>query len=124
MNGSEIFEIHEYMVILRQLERMDFGGAEIQLRGIVRCLGDGAMLDVYCLEEGSPFPQPVVDLEARKGVIFLPFRDIHVLVDLLRNEGPLYAHLRSDRLAWTSITTSREPVGEGEEDRSARPQQP
>ncbi len=112
--GNDIFEIREYMVVLRQLELMDFGGQEIQLRGIVRCLGDGAMLDVYLLEEGSPFPQPVVDLEERKGTLFLPFRDISVLVDLLRNEKPLYAHLRADRLAWTSITTNREPVGEGE----------
>lgn len=112
--GNHIFEIREYMVVLRQLELMDFGGQEIHLRGIVRCLGDGAMLDVYFLEEGSPFPQPVVDLEARKGTLFLPFRDISVLVDLLRNEKPLYAHLRKDRLAWTSITTNREPVGEGE----------
>ncbi len=113
-NSSEIFEIREYMVILRQLELMDFGGQEIQLRGIVRCLGDEAMLDVYFLEEGSAFPQPLIDLEAHKGTLFLPFRDINVLVDLLRNEKPLYAHLRKDRLAWTSITTNREPVGEGE----------
>lgn len=113
-SSSEIFEIREYMVILRQLEPMDFGGQEIQLRGIVRCLGDEAMLDVYFLEEGSVFPQPLIDLEAHKGTIFLPFRDISVVVDLLRNEKPLYAHLRKDRLAWTSITTNREPVGEGE----------
>jgi len=112
--GSDIFEIREYMVVLRQLERMDVEGQEILLRGIVRCLGDDAMLDVYFLEEGSPFPQPQVDLEGRKGTIYLPFRDIAVLVDLLRNEKPVYAHLRSDRLAWTSITTNREPVGEGE----------
>lgn len=112
--GSEIFEIREYMIILRQLESLDFDGQEIHLRGIVRCLGDDAMLDVYFLEEGSPFPQPVVNLEERKGTLFLPFRDISVLIDLLRNEKPVYAHLRADRLSWTSITTNREPVGEGE----------
>jgi len=113
-SGSEIFEIREYMVILRQLELMEFGGQELRLRGIVRCLGEQAMLDVYFLEADSPFPQPAVNLEERKGTLFLPFRDLPVLVDLLRNEKPLYAHLRRDRLAWTSITTSREPVGEGE----------
>ena len=112
--GSQIFEIREYMVVLRQLELMDFGGEELQLRGIVRCLGEDARLDVYFLEEGSPFPQPLVNLEERRGTLFLPFRDISVLVDLLRNEKPLYAHLRADRLSWTSITTNREPVGEGE----------
>jgi hypothetical protein len=37
-----------------------------------------------------------------------------VLIDLLRNERPIYAHLRGDKPDWTSITTTKEPVGEGE----------
>jgi hypothetical protein len=33
---------------------------------------------------------------------------------MLRNEKPVYAHLRGDRPEWTSVTTGKEPVGEGE----------
>ena len=111
---SAIFEIKEYMVILRQLEVMNFKGTEIKLRGIVRCHGDEFTLDVYFLDEMSSVPTPSIELENKRGYMFMPFRDIGTLVDILRNEKPIYAHLRGDRPEWTSITTTKEPVGEGE----------
>ncbi len=114
MEQTAIFEIKEYMVILRQLEIMEFGGQEIRLRGIVRCHGSEHTLDVYFLDESSAFPDPSIDIEKKKGFLFLPFRDLITLVDILRNESPIYAHLRADRPQWTSITTTKEPVGEGE----------
>lgn len=114
MEQTAIFEVKEYMVILRQLEVMDFAGQEIRLRGIVRCHGTEHTLDVYFLDEASAFPEPSIDIEKKKGFLFLPFRDLPVLVDILRNEHPIYAHLRADRPQWTSITTTKEPVGEGE----------
>lgn len=114
MEQTAIFEIKEYMVILRQLEIMQFGGQEIRLRGIVRCHGGDYTLDVYFLDESSPVPAPVADIEKKKGFLFMPFRDLTTLVDILRNEHPIYAHLRADKPEWTSITTTKEPVGEGE----------
>jgi len=111
---TAIFEVKEYMVILRQLEQMDFEGQEIRLRGIIRCLGDDHTLDVYFLDESSPVPGPMADIDKKKGFMFMPYRDIRILVDLLRNERPIYAHLRAARPEWTSITTTKEPVGEGE----------
>ena len=111
---TAIFEIKEYMVILRQVEVMDFEGEEIRLRGIVRCHGDEFTLDVYFLEAGTFFPQPVADIEHKKGYMFMPFSDLTTLVDILRNEKPIFAHLRADKPQWTSITTTKEPVGEGE----------
>ena len=114
MDQTLIFEIKEYMVILRQLEIMEFEGEEIRLRGMVRCLGGEHTLDVYFLDGDGPFPGPVAEIEKKKGYMFMPFRDMHVLVDILRNEKPIFAHLRADRPEWTSITTTKEPVGEGE----------
>ncbi len=111
---SAIFEIKEYMVILRQLEVMNFKGTEIKLRGIVRCHGDEFTLDVYFLDDMSSAPIPSIELENKRGYMFMPFRDIGTLVDILRNEKPIFAHLRNDRPEWTSITTTKEPVGEGE----------
>src|SRR3972149_1503303 len=104
MEQTAIFEVKEYMVILRQLEIMEFGGQEIRLRGIVRCLGTEHTLDVYCLDETSKVPEPTIDIEKKKGFMFMPFRDLPVLVDILRNEHPIYAHLRADKPQWTSIT--------------------
>lgn len=114
MSDAVVFQVNEYMVILRQLEEMDFEGANIRLKGMVRCLGDEYTLDVYCCADDSDYPAPVFHTEEKKGYMFVPFTDLPVFVDLLRNEKPIYAHLRGDKPEWTSITTTKEPVGEGE----------
>lgn len=115
-----VFEVKEYMIILRQLETRDFNGVTAKIRGIVRCSGlaqSGAQyrLDVYFLTSDSAFPAPIVDLQNNNGAIFLPISDMSTVVDVLRYEKPIYGHLRGDKPEWTSITTGQEPVGEGME---------
>jgi hypothetical protein len=46
----------------------------------------------------------------------MPVGNMMMFVDVLRNEKPIYGHLRGDNPQWTSITTSNEPVGSGDED--------
>jgi hypothetical protein len=117
-----VFEIKEYMIIFRQLEERDIGGVKARIRGIVRCSGADPKtqaqyrLDVYFLTSDSPTPAPQIDLANNNGAIFFPFSDMQVLVDVLRNEKPIYGHLRADKPEWTSITTTNEPVGSGETD--------
>ena len=115
MPNTAVFQVHEYMIVLRQLEEMDFEGATVRLKGIVRCIGDEFTLDVYCCDAQSDYPQPSFDSEEKKGYMFVPFEDLPVFVDMLRNEKPIYAHLRGDKPEWTSLTTTKEPVGEGED---------
>lgn len=109
-----VFEIKEYVIVLRQLEVQDFQGTQIRLRGIIRCFGAEYNLDIYFLDDDSPAPAPVYMLEEKRGYMFVPFRYFSVYSDLLRNEKPLFGHLRGDKPEWTSITTTKEPVGEGE----------
>ena len=52
----------------------------------------------------------------RRGSIFMQISDIHAFVDILRNERPIFGHLRGDYPQWTSVTTTNEPVGSGDED--------
>lgn len=117
-----IFEIKNYMVIFRQLEERDFGGVTARIRGLVRCTGTGTTdnedyrLDVYFLSEDSDVPLPAVNIDENFGSIFMPIRDISAFVDILRNEKPIYGHLRGDNPQWTSVTTTNEPVGTGDED--------
>lgn len=117
-----VFEIKNYMVIWRQLEEREFGGRPARIRGLVRCTGVGATtqedfrLDVYFLAADSAVPDPQVDIANRRGAIFMPISDIHAFVDILRNERPIFGHLRGDYPQWTSVTTSNEPVGTGDED--------
>lgn len=115
-----IFEIKEYMIIWRQLESREISGMNVKIRGIVRCSGfepksgDPYTMDVLFLSEDSPFPTPGFDTTDNKGMMFMPISDMMAFVDTLRNEKPIYGHLRGDRPEWTSVTTAQEPVGEGE----------
>ncbi len=112
--NAVVFEIKQYMIVWRQLEVMNFRGVTIKIRGLVRCTGDEYNMDVYFLAVDSPFPPPVFDEDNKRGYMFLNIQDIAAFVDMLRNEKPIYGHLRGDRPEWTSVTTSNEPVGEGE----------
>ena len=120
--GVAVFEIKNYMVIWRQLEEREFAGVAARIRGLVRCNGLGMedqenyRLDVYFLSQESDVPAPQVDIANRRGAIFMSIGDIHAFVDILRNEKPIFGHLRGDFPQWTSITTTNEPVGTGDED--------
>lgn len=112
--NSEVFEVKHYMIIWRQMEKREFEGVEVHLRGMVRCIGDDYTMDVIFVTEDSLYPDPIFDRENNKGYMFLPISDMLAFVDTVRNERPIFGHLRGDRPEWTSITTSQEPVGEGE----------
>jgi hypothetical protein len=112
--NTAVFEVKQYMVIWRQAEKRVFGDDEVTIRGIVRCIGDQHTMDVLFLAPGSPFPDPIFDQAGSKGYMFMPISDIAPFVDILRNEKPIYGHLRGDRPEWTSVTTAQEAVGEGE----------
>lgn len=117
-----VFEVKNYMVIFRQLEERDFNGVTAQIRGLVRCTGKGTSddgeyrLDVYFLSPDSDYPTPEINIAEKSGAIFMPVGNMMAFVDVLRNEKPIYGHLRADQPSWTSITTSNEPVGAGDED--------
>ncbi|GAB4512290.1 MAG: hypothetical protein OHK0046_11600 [Anaerolineae bacterium] len=115
MADSVIFEIKTYLVVWRQLEMRDFNGTMVGIRGMVRCAGDEYSMDVIFVAPDSPMPMPIIELDKKRGYMFMPISDMTSLIDVLRYEKPIYGHLRADRPEWTSITTSQEPVGEGEE---------
>jgi hypothetical protein len=114
MMGAKVFEIKHYMVIWRQVEKRDFNGVEVKIRGIVRCIGEEYSMDVIFVAADSPYPDPIIEMEKNKGYMFMPMSDMLAFVDILRNEKPIFGHLRDDRPEWTSVTTTQESVGEGE----------
>jgi hypothetical protein len=114
--SAEVFEIKHYMIIWRQLETRQFDNVSVKIRGMVRCSGDEYSMDIVFVTPDSAIPDPIFDQEKKKGYMFLPVADMLSFIDTLRNEKPIFGHLRGDRPEWTSITTSQEPVGEGEID--------
>lgn len=89
-------------------------GQAIKFRGILVCTGGDHTFALYFLTEDSPVPNPTYLPERKRGVIYLPFKDMPPFVDMIRNEKPIYAYLNSNRPEWNRLSTSQEPVGEGE----------
>lgn len=120
MDAVVIFEAKQYMVIWRQLEVRDFNGTPVQVRAMVRLTGveqksgENYAMDVLFVAPESAHPQPIYEPANKKGYMFLPISDLLAFVDILRNERPIFVHLRGDKPEWTSVTTSQEPIGEGE----------
>lgn len=114
MAAYAIFEVKKYIVALRQLEERVVDGETIRIRAIVTCLGENYSMEIYFLTPDSYFPTPTYDDERDTGYMYMPIDDLPKVVDLLRNEKPIYAHARGDKPEWSGITTSAEPVGEGE----------
>ncbi len=114
--SATVFEIKTYMVIWRQMEKRDFNGTEVKIRGMVRCMGDECSMDIIFVAKDSLYPDPIIEGEGegKKGYMFMPISDMQAFVDILRNEKPIFGHLREDNPEWTSVTTTQEPVGEGE----------
>jgi hypothetical protein len=113
---SKTFQVTTYVVNVGYKNIASWGGVTIQIQGYAACFGaDGSRLIVYGLHPNSPVPSsPVYNVAGNVGAIFVPFRDLPVYVDILRNEKPIYARLDSDNPNWISLSTSQEPVGEEE----------
>ena len=110
------FPIQTYSIKLGDKLSATFSGTTIQARGIVSCMGpDNLRVVVYFLTDDSPVPKPTVTVNGKWGPIFLPKEMIGPWVDMLRNEKPLFGYINTDRPEWTSVSTTDEPVGEGED---------
>jgi hypothetical protein len=89
-------------------------GQTIKFRGILVCTGGDHTSAIYFLTEDSYVPKCSYLPAYKRGVIYLPFKDMPPFVDMLRNEKPIYAYLNSERPEWNQLNTSAEPVGEAE----------
>ena len=94
-------------------------GPEIKARGVISCLGEDQdkvtyVFFAYFLRDDSPVRGPFYNVRAKRGGIFVPFKEMGTFVDILRNEKPIYAYLDSDDPKKNRISTLWEDVGEGE----------
>ncbi|WP_452221879.1 hypothetical protein [Lacinutrix salivirga] len=108
------FSVNNYKMALGYKSSATWGGTQIQIQGYITCYGDGHRFIIYFLHEDSPKPQPTFIPANKVGAIFIPFKDMQMYVDMVRNEKPVYAYLNSSKPEWNSIKTSNEPVGEEE----------
>ena len=113
--ASKTFEVLNYKVALGDRMTGTASGITVNFRGYIVCRGeDGFHLVFYFLNENSPVPNPSYREENKRGVVYLPFDQMYIYLDLLRNEKPVYAYVNSVKPEWNNIKTMEEPVGEEE----------
>ena len=111
---TKTFPVEKYVVALGHSMTATWSGIQIKARGYVTCYGGDHRFIAYFLTDDSPVPDPVYVIKNKVGAIFLPFDEMPLFVDLVRNERPIYAYLNSDKPQWNNLKTSSEPVGEEE----------
>ncbi len=113
---SKTFAVERYTLNAGFKNTAIWGTTNILIQGYVACYGaTGERLIVYGLHPSSPVPpSPVCNWAGNVGALFVPFPQLGAYVDIVRNELPVYARLDSDHPDWMGLTTSQEPVGEGE----------
>ena len=112
--ATKTFQVTSYKMALGHAISATWSGKKIKIRGYVACYGGDHRFIGYFLTNDSPVPNPVYVVDNKVGAIFLPFDEMPLFVDMLRNEKPVYAYLNSNHPEWISIKTSKEPVGEEE----------
>ena len=109
------FPITRYTIKLGDRLSASFGGTKIFARGLISCIGpDNQRVVAYFLADDSPVPSPTTTIGGKWGPVFLPKELMRQWADMLRNEKPLYGYINTDYPEWTSVSTSKEPVGEEE----------
>lgn len=108
--ATKSFEVKKYYVFIRA----KMGGGRC---ATIECIGSHAFESMYInfYPHNSP-PQNVSIIETKKtiGHIQEPTEQYAWYLDLLRNEGPIYARVDDSNPHFNSLSTSSEPVGEGE----------
>lgn len=111
---SERFEVRKYVAQIGAKISVEWGGQKIDAKGIITCEGDDIEL-IFCFMGDAPEKyEPVVNATKRTAVIFLRFDEMPIVLDLLRNEKPVFGYVNEKHPRSTKISTSIEPVGEEE----------
>ena len=109
------FNVNYYRTSVGFISSATWGGIQIKIQGYISCYGnEGYRFIMYFLHKDSQVPAPVFNTGNKVGAIFLPFEEMPIYLDIVRNEKPIYAYLNSTKPEWNGIRTSNEPVGEEE----------
>ncbi|WP_055444587.1 hypothetical protein [Lacinutrix himadriensis] len=112
--ATKQFTVNYYRAALGYQNAATWGNISIKIQGYITCYGSDHRFIMYFLHETSQVPQPTYIPANKVGAIFLPFKDMPIYLDMVRNEKPIYAYLNSSKPEWNSIKTASEPVGEEE----------
>lgn len=82
-------------------------------KAVVVCAGDGGRT-VYLYFHGGTIELPPAEKSGATYSLFFRHADLAVIIDMLRNEKPVFVHYVPEGTNNTRISTAAESVGEGE----------
>lgn len=108
------FQIDNYQITKGASVKTVFDGNVKIVRGIVGCYGDDYILALNFTDKAEDLHKGFFDQTRKYASLFLPVSDMPVVIDMLRNEKPIYAHVDTKNPECSTVSTLHEPVGEGE----------
>ena len=108
------FEVTSYEIKMARELTATAGDVPLSFPAHITCSGDGGYVTIYFLHDASQ-SSPNYWHGANRGTIFMPRWQYDWVVDILRNEKPVYCTLSSDNPKWHSLHTGPEPPGDGEQ---------
>lgn len=105
---ADVLEIKSY-------QYHNFSSRASGCKGVVVCKTiNGKTIHIHFLEEQNPLPLVQKNGE-NQFVLYYQYSDMSNIIDMLRNEGPVYFIHVPDGKNNSRLSTASEPVGEGEE---------
>lgn len=108
------FEIDNYQITKGAAIKTFVDGKLKLVRSIVGCYGDDYILSFNFTDDQSDYYTGFYDADRLVCSLFLPLSEMLSVVDMLRNEKPIFAHINTKNPEQSSLSTLHEPVGEGE----------
>lgn len=83
--------------------------------GLLQLWGDqGLIAEVNFVEEGVAVPAPTFTADLNKATIYFKRSTHPALIDMLRNENPVFVTINNQAPGYVFVKTDKEAVGEGE----------
>ena len=105
---AETFEIKRY-------QYYNFSSRDSGSKAVVICTGDAGKTAYMHFMGGTGDLQAARKIDDNRYILNYRFSDMPNIVDMLRNEKPIYLIYVPEGTNNTRLSTGSEPVGEGEE---------
>ena len=110
--ATTVFTISKYVVHL--LRDGTGGGASASFDAVVRVTGEGNAVYLHFLNSDSITSDNVWYPDTKFGRIYMRRAMLPVVIDILRNEKPVFCRMSDTIPGLCQISTDQEPVGEEE----------
>jgi len=103
------FKSHEVKKYNYSFDARAGGPGGIQIWGSA-----GVVATVYFVDDASPIPAPTLAADLNTCTAYFRRNALPGLIDMLRNESPVYVTINNQPPGFVFVKTGLEPAGEGE----------